>query len=1542
VDKFSQYSGVTVAASTDATGHKDKGGDWDLEYLTAPIHYDLAYLQHRYRTYSDVLYDPATYDPATTDTDNDGVMDDIDVDDDNDGILDVDEGVASCDGASNPTYPGGYADLINFEYKQIDDPSRINGTPITAIAKAHPDWHTNTYDDLISSNLVTHAADYNNSGWVTGSSGNASFEPGAGVLNHPLEVYNHILSYNYYMQDNGGFKNVVTGLGDNRAGDQVELFRVTIPYQLAATYTFRAVGSFIWLGSADEDMAIVVNGATILGPFGFNLSGGGAQSVTVTLNAGDVLEYRSRNMDTHGGGTSVSVQAVTGCITSSDFDNDGIPDHLDLDTDNDGIPDNIEAQSTLGYIVPNDDDEATYTTNMGLNSAYLTTSISSGNGLTPHDNDNTDEPDWRDLDSDNTETNDTTEAGLTLSGVDTNFDGIDDAILPPPTPGDIWQSGIVNASTGTTFTSAANLLGYYPSYDGIEMNWRTSLDTDFGDAPDASVGVGNENYRTTVADDGARHGIFTGMPFFLGETAPDNEVDAAQNVAADGDDSVGDDEDTFGVIPLYETSTIFTYNQLVTNNLGTDGYVYAWVDWDNNGVFERDEFVEGGTGLGDVIVVPTGNSNTGVTMQWSTLPILSAGSEYYIRVRLSDEILPDAVVGAIEDPRSYGYGGLGEVEDHTIMVAIEPELPQFLCSVSSQTSTGEGITQLPNYNDDPADGFNGTSVVGDELYSQAGSGPPAKRFELEVLAPGESFTYPISIDVEFRIRNLNDGPAGGAGDGDSLFWLTDHVNMNGVLTGDNALFVGVQALWNGTSPTVASYNQSSVTTMSAAGYVKTTYNRYRIKMAVQSDNSVTMQLIVSDDNGVFIEASPVVSGAYNLDPNNGIYFAHTAHDNDPPEQRHVFGGVSFAASNGNNCDYGDAPDGAYGTMTGNYNTRSDSNGPVHSTHGSIFLGSTPPDADTGAFGDGTDNTGNASDDDNKGTAPDDEDAVNNVPVIYSSDYSVTVACNDFSAGSGDHSATVHAWIDINNNGDFEVSEYASSDCDDTSSTVDGSATLAWSGLTISATADTFMRLRITNTLLTDADNAGSDDRAYGVVANGEVEDHLVQLLHPDDMDGGDAPDNYLVEFSEGGPKHIPSATLYLGANNVDGEVTAASSDATADDATGNDEQGVTLPQLLLDETSYTATAQVFNNTGADATLIAWLDTDKNGTFDASEAIIQTVPSNNILTDYDIVWPSVPAFGYGVYNMRVRLAPVSDGLTTADVGGIATNGEVEDHQLTVYECTVSESPNPVDLTRGFTSNGNIPIDSQIDQGVIMQVSNINAPYTDTGNPIGFLGAPTPVTSTTLWAGGAAMSFTLVYPDGSPRTAMSVGIYGDTYTGGGPISGVALDVNNNVVATGSFGDNGGPFNLTSSSTPIHRVIYTSNSTAINGFSVGLISDCEIAVLRQDFGDAPDIDAGTATGDYQTNSTDGGAAHKKADTNSNNQIDITLGTAWDYDDGNLQGFPATADDLDEGTDDEDGVTLSSAMEPPGGSFDLDIVLTKDAGSTLNGLQLHAWIDW
>ncbi|WP_139958815.1 T9SS type A sorting domain-containing protein [Flavicella sediminum] len=113
---------------------------------------------------------------------------------------------------------------------------------------------------------------------------------------------------------------------------------------------------------------------------------------------------------------------------AADADSDGIKNSLDIDSDDDGIPDNVEAQLTVGYIAPNNDDAATYLANNGVNSAYL-------GGLTAVNTDditgnNSDAlPDYLDSDSDGDGIDDILENGNanSLSGTDTDGDGYDDA-----------------------------------------------------------------------------------------------------------------------------------------------------------------------------------------------------------------------------------------------------------------------------------------------------------------------------------------------------------------------------------------------------------------------------------------------------------------------------------------------------------------------------------------------------------------------------------------------------------------------------------------------------------------------------------------------------------------------------------------------------------------------------------------------------------------------------------------------------------------------------------------------------------------------------------------------------------------------------------------------------------------------------------------------------------------------------------------------------------------------------------------------------------
>lgn len=102
-------------------------------------------------------------------------------------------------------------------------------------------------------------------------------------------------------------------------------------------------------------------------------------------------------------------------------DGDKNPDYIDIDSDNDGIPDNVEGQATSNYKAPSKVDKD----KDGLDDVY-----DAGNtGINPVDTDNDNVPDYRDLDTDNDDTHDINENGSTntLTGVDSDQDGLDNA-----------------------------------------------------------------------------------------------------------------------------------------------------------------------------------------------------------------------------------------------------------------------------------------------------------------------------------------------------------------------------------------------------------------------------------------------------------------------------------------------------------------------------------------------------------------------------------------------------------------------------------------------------------------------------------------------------------------------------------------------------------------------------------------------------------------------------------------------------------------------------------------------------------------------------------------------------------------------------------------------------------------------------------------------------------------------------------------------------------------------------------------------------------
>jgi hypothetical protein len=148
-----------------------------------------------------------------------------------------------------------------------------------------------------------------------------------------------------------------------------------------------------------------------------NVTPGSIQEITFTVS-GSGLEYL--RIEAYQTGARVYGATYGGAVdcTTVDTDGDGIPNYQDLDSDGDGIPDNVEAQTSLGYTAPSGSDSD----NDGLDNAY------ESSGISPVDSDSDGTPDFMDTDSDNDGTNDTSEAALTLSGTDSDGDGLDNAI----------------------------------------------------------------------------------------------------------------------------------------------------------------------------------------------------------------------------------------------------------------------------------------------------------------------------------------------------------------------------------------------------------------------------------------------------------------------------------------------------------------------------------------------------------------------------------------------------------------------------------------------------------------------------------------------------------------------------------------------------------------------------------------------------------------------------------------------------------------------------------------------------------------------------------------------------------------------------------------------------------------------------------------------------------------------------------------------------------------------------------------------------------
>lgn len=111
-----------------------------------------------------------------------------------------------------------------------------------------------------------------------------------------------------------------------------------------------------------------------------------------------------------------------------------------------------------------------------------------------------------------------------------------------------------------------------------------------------------------------------------------------------------------------------------------------------------------------------------------------------------------------------------------------------------------------------------------------------------------------------------------------------------------------------------------------------------------------------------------------------------------------------------------------------------------------------------------------------------------------------------------------------------------------------------------------------------------------------------------------------------------------------------------------------VPILSPGNPNYAFEVNVMNNTGSDATLVAWVDFNNNGVFDPSEGRTLTFPSSPTLQAQWIYWLGVtihPSLVPGTYTyLRLRLTSASNGMTINNPTGYYSNGEVEDYRVVV--------------------------------------------------------------------------------------------------------------------------------------------------------------------------------------------------------------------------------------------------------------------------------------
>ena len=175
------------------------------------------------------------------------------------------------------------------------------------------------------------------------------------------------------------------------------------------------------------------------------------------------------------------------------------------------------------------------------------------------------------------------------------------------------------------------------------------------------------------------------ISLYLGNSAPDDDVNTVFSASADWDDNNGTDDEG-GVVP---PSTAWTTNQVETLDVEVNGtgYLSSWIDWNLDGDFD-----DPGELIANEVAVTTGTNTISVTV-----PATASAGDLPSRFRLCSQL------GDCNSPT--GLANDGEVEDYKISVAsctsLSGEVSEIAAGIPVQVTSGDKVfvasnSPLPN------------------------------------------------------------------------------------------------------------------------------------------------------------------------------------------------------------------------------------------------------------------------------------------------------------------------------------------------------------------------------------------------------------------------------------------------------------------------------------------------------------------------------------------------------------------------------------------------------------------------------------------------------------------------------------------------------------------------------------------------------------------------------------------------------------------------------------------------------------------------------